>query len=760
MAIWDVLCDIFERVFPPLNFMSNGTFMTKLYIGVCIVVALGLVLGIGLCIYRYHKKKTLLRSMCYGFILCVFIAALFLFFPLLCTYNDTPYPVVGNAFLLSVQSALKMFFGDFDFKTIFAELEKASENAIFSSGVIDYVKCLFSIVAVSAPILAIISLIDLIHSVSQHFRAEHLSPCKDIFVFNELTAASCTLAKSIYEDYTKRHKKPLLIFCDVFDEENEKSFNLLTEVRRLRGICYKDDLLVVDEKLRHYYKHRTKSPVSYFLIGEDETENVYQACRLAEYYDKQPVKKRKDRPVILYVSASKECNVCVLDSLTMVKGDNLQTEAAFKNFADSLYISDFAQLNDAYAAIHKNTDALYDCVEKSMPIIIKRIDPIKRLVWKTLLDKQNFLYTPGKKVLSVLITGVSQYGLEFLKTLCWFYQLPVDNFIIDIHVVDIREDLRDYLMGICPELIAYGEEGGDGEARFRITLHAGVNVFGGGMEQIVRDTDALHDPSAAFVCLGADDRNTEAAMKLRSMFKRYNPQNNAKVFAVVYDNVQNENLRQKLRSPDKHPVNNYCSYDITFIGAFDSLYNFKELRGYSCLIDDPDETVKPKRTCLFKRKSAVDEKRPIQSCDEQTAFFYHFVWALSDTYQALVNGKTPVKDSITPAMIADKFAEYCNFEYYRLSSLATCMHQYMLAMHLPSSPFDSTFVMRAPALVKDNSKDDTPTVRKFKKLEHARWNCYMRAEGFVYAENKNILAKTHYDLIHYDDLDPLEHLKD
>lgn len=40
-----------------------------------------------------------------------------------------------------------------------------------------------------------------------------------------------------------------------------------------------------------------------------------------------------------------------------------------------------------------------------------------------------------------------------------------------------------------------------------------------------------------------------------------------------------------------------------------------------------------------------------------------------------------------------------------------------------------------------------------KKLEHWRWNTYMRTEGFRYSENQNDIAKTHPCLVPYDKLD-------
>ena len=46
------------------------------------------------------------------------------------------------------------------------------------------------------------------------------------------------------------------------------------------------------------------------------------------------------------------------------------------------------------------------------------------------------------------------------------------------------------------------------------------------------------------------------------------------------------------------------------------------------------------------------------------------------------------------------------------------------------------------------------------RLEHRRWNAYMRSEGYRYAEANNRLGNMHRDLVPFDELDPEEKDKD
>ena len=47
-----------------------------------------------------------------------------------------------------------------------------------------------------------------------------------------------------------------------------------------------------------------------------------------------------------------------------------------------------------------------------------------------------------------------------------------------------------------------------------------------------------------------------------------------------------------------------------------------------------------------------------------------------------------------------------------------------------------------------------------RKLEHCRWNAYMRSQGYVFAPKRNDLAKTHHCLVPFDELPLEEQIKD
>lgn len=91
---------------------------------------------------------------------------------------------------------------------------------------------------------------------------------------------------------------------------------------------------------------------------------------------------------------------------------------------------------------------------------------------------------------------------------------------------------------------------------------------------------------------------------------------------------------------------------------------------------------------------------------------------------------------------------FWKYEYNYQSSVASAIHHKMkILCGIPGA-------------------DKTPDEREEKDrialrvLEHCRWNAYMRTEGYVYAEKRNNLAKTHNCLVKFADLSLKEQEKD
>ena len=92
--------------------------------------------------------------------------------------------------------------------------------------------------------------------------------------------------------------------------------------------------------------------------------------------------------------------------------------------------------------------------------------------------------------------------------------------------------------------------------------------------------------------------------------------------------------------------------------------------------------------------------------------------------------------------------EFWKYEYNYRSSVASALHHDLkIKLKLPGADL-------VPA---DRNDTDRNIIRR---LEHRRWNAYMRAEGYVYSPTRNDLAKQHPCLVLFDQLPYKEKIKD
>ncbi len=92
--------------------------------------------------------------------------------------------------------------------------------------------------------------------------------------------------------------------------------------------------------------------------------------------------------------------------------------------------------------------------------------------------------------------------------------------------------------------------------------------------------------------------------------------------------------------------------------------------------------------------------------------------------------------------------EFWRIEYCYRSSIASAIHKkYKLYCGVPGAE-------KEPC---DRNEEERQLLRR---LEHKRWNAYMRSEGYVYNETRNDLAKAHNCLKPFSELSEKEQMKD
>lgn len=91
---------------------------------------------------------------------------------------------------------------------------------------------------------------------------------------------------------------------------------------------------------------------------------------------------------------------------------------------------------------------------------------------------------------------------------------------------------------------------------------------------------------------------------------------------------------------------------------------------------------------------------------------------------------------------------FWNYEYNYRSSIASVIHRKL------------KILCKMPGIDKPVDKRSEQEKSVLRKLEHRRWNAYMRAEGYSYSEIRDDLAKVHNCLVTFDDLSEKDKLKD
>ena len=473
----------------------------------CLILAVfffasSVVLGIFVSQTKYKKGRwaTPFNLLFVG----VVVSAFFLYFPAYITICQNGDCGFFEAITNSVYTLAKLFFMDGDFAFVVDNFQG------ITPGVYRGYTILYSIVFLVAPILTFGFILSFFKNLSAykryftHYRSR-------VFIFSELNEKSISLAKSLYQ---QNNANQLLVFTDVFETDEEEVCELVEAAKELGAVCFRKDITSV-----RFSWHSKKSDLSFFIMGEDQTENLCQALDLVEQYGTR-------EHTNLYVFAS-------------------GTEA------ELLLTNVFQQKNG----------------EPPRAIRVRRVNEVEALVARNLFDQGYQAIFEGaypgennQKEINALVLGLGAYGTEMAKTLPWFCQM--DGYFATIHVVDCDPTAQEKFTCLCPELMAMsGVTTVEGESKYRLTVHGGIDVDTMAFETLLF---SLPKSSYVFVALGSDEKNIATAVKVRRLCERMGV--HPVIQAVVYNSEKCRSLKG---------VENFKgqAYHIDFIGDLESSYS-------------------------------------------------------------------------------------------------------------------------------------------------------------------------------------------
>ena len=597
----------------------------------------------------------------------VFLCLLVLNYPV-CYYAefaDNP-PVLREikTLFVTIYNTTATFFGDGDFAAVSEFLDGADLNPVLAGAYSTTATVMFFL----SPIMTAGVVLSFFKNLSAVMKYR-FSPRGEVYLMSELNERSISLAENILDkskvktkEEKRAFKRKLVVFADVFEKEEEENFELVNRAHRLGAICMKRD--IADIGLR---KGKDKSRKIYF-IGEDEDENVKQALGMI-----------------------KDCRA------------NAKNKGRLDNYDTQFYV--FA--TDAVSEV------LLDATENSK-MKVRRVNENRNLVLSTMRTSTVFSdalpakEAGGEREIHLLIVGLGSYGTELLKAVCWCGQMV--GYRLHVTVFDKDLEVESRVRSLAPELLEYNRHRAEGAPYYDIDIVGGVDVTDSTLESKLEE---LGEVTTAFVTLGDDELNVDAAMRLRRWFGRRNIKTDGArkvptVYAVVYNGVKMQTLNKGdgLRGLPGGEYPQGESYGIHLIGGLEERYTV-----------------------------SVIEQLDL----EEEGLNCHQSWVRADGIAKLKAAQSSADKEAAEKELKEKekknLEKYEHYEYYRRASMAEAMYATLR---------ESLGIVAGEGAYTEEAIADA---------ERKRWVAYMRAEGYVGAKKRSDVARTHPKLVHEEKAD-------
>lgn len=379
----------------------------------------------------------------------VAIASIIIFIPIYSQMFEADRYGFGKMFLLSIHNTIRLFIVDGEFAIIMDNIGLVGEELR------DVYAMFAAVLFVVAPFLTFGFVMSFFRNVSA-YKDYYLKYYSEMYVFSELNERSIELARSLKSNKKNR----TIVFTDVFDSDDEYTYELMAQAYEVGAILFKKDISIVN-----FAFHSKKSKLVFFIIGKDDDENVKQTLSLINRYNDNE-------------------NMSVYVFTTSVNSELILSKAV------------------------------------TGKIKVRRINEVQSLISRHLYDNGMKIFDSAiggqgeEKLISAVILGKGQHGTEMAKALSWFCQM--DGYRLEMNIFDADKYAESQFSYECPELM-HPDYNHDfetvGEAHYSIHVHAGVNVE---TTEFLELAEKIEKVTYVFVSLGDDEKNISMAAKMRS----------------------------------------------------------------------------------------------------------------------------------------------------------------------------------------------------------------------------------------------------
>lgn len=548
---------------------------------------------------------------------------------------------------------------------------------------------------------------------------------RETHIFSELNEASLAMARNIRSKDKETKKRSIIAFADIIDKNEEQHLDLVDGAKQINAILFRNDLEAIKWLLSIVRKN-----LSFYLLSSDEAEKIRHAKDIVKRYNKPRHR--------LYIFGNGEESKLLLNS--------------------------------------------YNKREESIHIKISRIDDVKLLSYSYLYNHGKELFTNisqnGElKTVNATIIGFGQYGIEMFKSLLWFCQMP--GYKINLTIIDRDENLRSRFEAMFPEIKPGQDFTAPSDMRYRVDILHGAL----GESEFIEHVKNLPERSNIFVFLGNDERNMLAVNAIScARFPHHTELD--KLTTVIYNTDLKELIDTDIKLLDV--LNSfYASNEFDIEGFIQKgltehtlIWNndvhilsigfgekekkaFYEVKSYC---ESKNYNVTP---CIFAENDRIDTeevKKPnyFNICFNRNAakmLKEKNIPILAEYGRLKLNSYIKKWDKARMESIRNAY-HLSDYNFY--SSLSKALHR-----KLRENMKDNYSGIYRDVLIKTGTTESAAEYIKFilklkdeektpqilaelqavAEIEHARWNAYMRTEGYINKSVKEINYKTHDKII-------------
>ena len=582
-------------------------------------------------------------------------------------------------------------------KTMIADIYGGKHLSFFES----FYGIYASILDLLAPVTSAAALFSILTAAFPKLKLK-LSFLRKQYYFSELNERSIALARSIVNNKTKFLKHPVLIFTDVYvDDENERSSEFYLIAKKLGAVCVKDDIA--------HLKIKTFKEKEIFLIDENESDNIKHLSELS----------------------SEE----------------------FENTLKNTFIYIFYQ-DDSYALIENKikTDMIEKHKYSTKPPVITRVKEYENLILdllskKPLIEpllrnyKDGLPYPTGDKTdeYNLTIIGSGKIGLQMLLSSSWCGQFYGYKLNINVVSNESKKDFERNINNDYPEFIESSKTNSHllrvfndsdvvnepyfnlryGEYDFNKISLSDVNCVS------FADNDEkefnIIDSDYFLIALGNDEANMLAAEKLKKKISniQYRLEKEKRKNRIVAFAVYNQSFNETLR---KRSFDNDYKIEIFPFAGIEETYSYQNIT----MVNKDPAAILVGNTYISQTfiEKTIEEKRKYQT--EQNKKIYDIMSSKSREIHFKYRMFSAFLFNRNDANL-DENDEFTSKELYDFDN-------------------QTTIETYSNMVLSEEAKEKRDNILQYLTwLEHRRWNAYMRSIGFSYdiKENKNIKLKLH-----------------